>query len=298
MSATAEGDAVVLTLHDSARIARLFGMHPTYVWVAEARPDGNPPLDSVRVEYVAPQIPEPDDSTRADAARSARRYQASTTYFHRYIDAGDRLESPIWLVVDDLVPLRVNEHRCTASGDAWCPSGPAMAADSGWTVDNSSIARLLRPADDAPRTDWKSLGVRFYLKAVRPGRTTIRVRGVHAPSDTVPSRTPPERELARDVIVTLPLARIRITPRPDVVVAGRMFFLGTRVFDVNGHAVAEYPVRYDVEGERGARGARSESAISLDLRRRGKTRIVASVPGLADTLVVTIVDSSATTPKR
>ena len=82
MTATAEGNAVVLTLHDSARIARLFGMYPAYVWVAEARPDGNPPLDSVRVEYIAPEIPEPDAITRADAVRSARRYQASITYFH------------------------------------------------------------------------------------------------------------------------------------------------------------------------------------------------------------------------
>jgi hypothetical protein len=78
-------------------------------------------------------------------------------------------------VVDDLVPLRVNEHQCTA--DAWCPSGPARATDS-------------------------------------------------------------------------------------------------------------------------AREARSASVISLDLRRRGRTRIVARVPGLADTLVVTVVDSSAAAPSR
>jgi hypothetical protein len=140
--------------------------------------------------------------------------------------------------------------------------------------------------------------VRFYLKAVRPGRTTIRVHGVHAPSDTVPSRTPPEHELARDVIVTLPLARIRITPRPALAVAGQVFYLGARVFDASGRAVAEYPVLYDVQGERGARGARSESVISLDLRRPGPTRIVARVPGLADTLIVNVVDSSAKAPNR
>ena len=71
VTATVDSGRVVLVLRDSAQIADLFGLRQP--WVRPIRGAPRQPftlsMDTVRVEYVAPQIPEPSAALRAEVER-------------------------------------------------------------------------------------------------------------------------------------------------------------------------------------------------------------------------------------
>lgn len=297
MRATVKGDVVVLVLRDSARIFRLFGMRPRVVQAWEERPDtAVSSLDSVGVEYVDPPIPEPDAATRTEAARSLRRHEASITTISRFIDGQGEHGRALWVVVGDSIPVRVSESHCTYDA---CTVGPHSATtDSGWSVADTSIARL-QPVFRDTTSRHRYLGflrARWYLKALRPGRTLIAVRGIHSPSDSAPSSEPPAHEIRREVIVTLPLGRVELTPRPNSVVVRRQLDITARVFDTAGQSLGDVPVTIEVQD--GSRySTLSLVPIAIDMSLTGPTRIIARVGPLTDTLTVTILDSSAV-PKR
>ena len=197
---------VVLTFLDSAQIARLFGMRPAIVDAWHSRPgaEGRSSRDSVRVEYVEPQIPLPDSATRDDAAHSRRRYEASISLVARYING--RVEA-LQLRVGDSTAVYVSEMQCRHDV---CTTG-STPLDSGWTVADTSIARLQVVPPDS--TDGHTVfifgGKPLYLKALKPGRTMLRVRGIQSGLDSAPSSEPPARELEREVIVTPREQRLR-----------------------------------------------------------------------------------------
>jgi hypothetical protein len=278
----------VLTLRDSAVIARLFGMRPTFVKVWQRRPeDASRHLqDSVRVEYEAPEIPAPGSATRADAARSRRSFEERIHSNVRYIGGGVPVWEPLWLVVGDSTEVSLGEMHCVYDS---CTSGYSTLTDSGWAIHEPEIARVDTIATS--RFDHMRVTVRGpgrYVKALRPGRTTLRVIGVHGASDTVASSKPPARELTREIIVTRPIRRVEIVPRPDTVRVRERFTLRVRVTDSAGEELAGLPVTLDVlDGDRTRHDA--SKSVDLSLTSPGSTRIVARLGTYADTVTVTVV---------
>lgn len=205
--ATVDNGRVVLIFRDSAEIARLFGMRPATVEVWNGSPGngGRFSRDSARVEYIVPQIPLPDSATRDDAARSRRRYEASVSMIWRYI-AGGSNSGPLVLEVGDSAAVYVAEQRCHYDV---CTSG-STPLDEGWSIVDSSIARLrlVRSDSNEGHTLFIFGGTPRYVKALRPGRTTLQVRGIRSALDSAPSSKPPERDLDREIIV-----KERGTPR-------------------------------------------------------------------------------------
>jgi alpha-tubulin suppressor-like RCC1 family protein len=292
--AWAEGDRVEISLRDRAAITRLFGMRPAFVRLWHVRPDETVEYtsDSVRVAYVAPRIPAPDSATRADAARSRRKFESSIHWISRYIDGGSDPWRPLWLVVADSLPLRIAEQRCTYDV---CSIGPEPVADSGWTIGDTSVAELRLPVPD---TSSGSVELRYgaptrrYVKARRPGRTTIRVVGLRGASDTAASQKPPEREITREVVVTRAVRRLHIESSTDTVVARTPVEVLVRAFDEKGAEIPGIPLGLTVIGDAGYQATSSE-AMTVSFMKAGPGRIAVSLRGMVDTLRFTVVDSTA-----
>ena len=294
MRRAVEGGRVVLTLRDSAQVARLFGMRPAFVqaWNRGPRDADQYSFDSVRVQYVAPVIPLPTAATRQDAARSRRRYQASISTIIRFLNGGDAFR-PLWLVIGDSVKVSLGEMYCRH--DACSSGGYSALRDSGWTILDTSIARLHAVQRDSsddidvlvPGNESK------YVKALRAGRTVLRVRGLHGPSDTAASSKPPARELERELIVAPPIDRVEIVPRPDSIRALETFVWRVRVLGRDGAEITGLPWQLEVlEGDN--RGIRiGPEPVSLLFAAPGRIRIAARLGTYTDTLSVKVVAPNA-----
>ena len=290
MHASVERGQIVLTLRDSAKIARLFGMRPPSVQAWHRGPDEvhDSWSAAVRVEYVAPTIPPPTAATRLDAARSRRRYEASITTISRYIK-GREPWRPLWLENGDSVAVSVGEMRCHHDS---CSSGEyAGLRDSGWTILDTTIARVQRVLQDSSDDIEILIGgrERTYVKALRAGRTILRVGGVHGPSDTAASSTPPAHQIEREIIVTPPIGRVEIVPRPDSVRALETVTLSVRVLDREGHEVTGLPWQLEVlDGD--TRGIRLGPApVPLVFNSAGRTRITVRLGPHTDSLSILVV---------
>lgn len=299
MRASVEDGRVVLTLRDSARIARLFGMRPAFVSTWQQRPEEGYRFsrDSVRVEYVSPRIPAPDAATRADAARSRRRFEESIHLVSRYIAGGSDRWGRLWLVVGDSAAVHVDEMRCTYDA---CISSPAIVGDSGWTIDDPRVARVQSAGRDARDAELLAMSGRphRYVTALRPGRTTLRVRGVHGPSDTAASRQPPQRKLEREIIVTPPVGRVEIVPRPDTVRVREPFTLRVRVVDRAGNEIAGVPATLESLDGDGRYVRDASGPVQMILTSPGRTRLVARLGVHTDTLTVTVVAPESPGPRE
>jgi hypothetical protein len=282
------GDRIVLTLTDRASITRLFGLRPATVTVWRVTPYSAPehPSGAVPVRYVAPQIPLPDSATWAAAVRGRRAYQARISTITRRIGTwGD-----LWLSVGDTIPLPIDEEQCV-----WdvCGGVGNAVADSGWSVDDSAVVTLTRTCGDDHRQ------LRFpapapgnacvVAHAHRIGRTVVRVRGLHGVSDTLPSEEPPASTLERAVIVGPVVSRLEWTTRPDTSVVGDSVTFQVRALDRAGNPIAGSPVALSFES-----GPHSQVSTGATGRMRfdtpGRRRVVATLRGLADTVVVTVVE--------
>lgn len=292
MRAGVERGHVILTLRDTAQIARLFGMRPASVQVWHRRPgeEDRYSSDTVRVEYVAPNIPLPTAATRQDAARSRRRYEASISTVSRFIKGGDPWH-PLWLEVGDSVSVSVGEMHCRY--DSCSGGGYDVVSDSAWAILDSSIARMeLVQQDSSDDIEILIAGrQRRYVKGLRPGHTVLRVHGLHGASDTAASSTPPARQIERELIVAPPIARVEIVPRPDSVRAQETITLRVRVLDREGREVDGLPWQLEVlDGEsRGIRLGPEPQPIVFSAPGRG--RITARLGAHTDTLSVNVVPS-------
>ena len=297
MQASVEDGRVVLTLRDSAQISRLFGMRPVFVSTWQQRPEEGYRFsrDSVRVEYVSPQIPVPDAATRADAARSRRRFEESIRSTSRYISGGGDRWGRLWLVVGDSAAVHVDEMRCTYDA---CISSPAIVGDSGWTIDDPRVARVQSAVLDTSNARFPFGPARNvqYVKALRPGRTTLRVRGVHGPSDTAVSRRPPQRKLEREIIVTPPIGRVEIVTRPDTLRVRELFTFRVRVADRAGNELAGVPATLEVLDGDGRYVRDASGPVQMGLTSSGRTRIVARLGVHTDTLAVMVIAPESPRP--
>jgi hypothetical protein len=288
--ASTEGQRVVLTLRDSTTIVRLFGLRPPTATVYRGRPeDGNDTRSAtVRIEYVAPQIPVPDSAFRADAARRLRRYEASVNWIKRWITIGNRsVGSTAILEVGDSATLGVGEMHCRHDA---CSSSPFAAPDSGWAVDDTSIVRLRPPrASTGAAEDILHRTPRPAVVGLRPGRSTVQVRGLHAASDTMPSREPVASALQRELIVTSAIGRVEVLPHIDTVRVGERVEFRARVTDRAGQTIDGLPVEWRLQNSAYSQIGEEQTPRSITFDTRGTQTIVARVGSRSDSLVVIVV---------
>jgi len=296
MNASVDDDRVVITLRDSAQIARLFGMRPTSVEARLHRPGERLRLvpDTVHVEYVEPMIPEPDAATRDDASRSRRRYEESVNWVQRYLSGGTGNPwKPMWLVVGDSAAVSVTEWECHHDA-CW---GGQMVLDSSWTIRDTRIAEL-RPmrSDSSNGEEIIVIGnTTRYVKALRPGRTVLRVDGVHGVSDTAASSKPPARTLERAIVVTAPMKRIEITPRPETVRGREIVTYRVRAWDRTGQEFTDLPWRLEIFDGDYHSSREGPDPASLVFATPRRVRLVAHLGALTDTLTISVI---ATPPSR
>ncbi len=277
---TLENNRIILTLDNPAVIARLFGTRPKYVRVARQTPNLAPTYesDSVPIRYVAPQIPQPDSALLAEAERGRRRHEASITSISRNIRGGEGWWGidDLWVPVGDSIRLNLVEMNCHYDS---CGEG-RQVSDSGWSVRDSSIVRIRPNCGEGC----------VFAYAHRTGKTMISVRGLHGPSDTMPSYKPPEHRIDRRITVGRPVAQVAILPRPDTVLLGQPYTFRARAFDRAGRVVPDVPIEIVVDiGHR--LGTLATKPYPAEFRVTGRRPVIATFRGLADTLIVTVIDA-------
>jgi hypothetical protein len=204
-SAALENGSVVVSYRDSAEIRQAFGLHPAAVMLLVNLPAqmGDGGIFAAPVQYIDPPIML-DSAERVEVAKEHRRREASINRFGRGIDGGS-LGRTLSIAVGDSVNLWVQYYHCLSDLCSTYDFDDRESRDWGrWSLSDSSVATLHRlngwgeasgyPASDDDRAR--------KLVARRPGRTMLRVSGVHTAADTMPSRTPLDSILEREIVVT------------------------------------------------------------------------------------------------
>jgi hypothetical protein len=289
LTARVDSGRVVFILTDSLRIASLFGLRPEWVrpWRLSPEEPFNITLDSVRVEYVAPQIPMPDSTLRAEAARRLRAYEDRVTWTNRYIDGGLRGGGAIWLVVGDSTEVQLVEDQCV---NDVCYGRSSVVPDSGWAVADTSIAHVHTMLPGTDRSVFHSSTPAVYLVARRPGRTTLRARGLHG-APTMSRRNDRERgRLSLDVVVAPGIGQVEIEPHADIVSIRKPLELSVRVVDDAGNPLEHAPVSITlIDGpHREVRGG--NDPMTVYFATPGRRMLIAAFGGRADTSYVNVVE--------
>jgi hypothetical protein len=289
--AAVEGGHVVLTVDDSATIRRLFGLRPEWVTLRASAPGDRAHRGpySVRVTYVAPRLPPVTDALRAEAARQRRAYEASISRASRSIGRTDGAgwSDTLWVPMGTTAPLAVESLRCTHDV---CSGSGASADGATWTTDDTAVLRL-RVRREADLTAFSSAGrTRVVAVPVRPGRTTVRVAGLHDDADSLPARRPRARALSRPAVVTPRVGRVEILPRPTSMRRGDSVAFRVRVYTAAGAPLDGAPaeLRWDVGTTTRVRDARRPVAVSFDSA--GRRLLVGRFLHLADTLSVDVTE--------
>lgn len=296
-AAWVENGSVVLALRDSAVIARLLGLRPERLAVGMGRPGiyRYTPPDIAVVEYVDPQIPEPDSALRAEAARSRRANEAADTRIGRHLHATPESDGVVWVATGDSTAFLVTESFCQSDV---CRSLRAELSAAGWTAADSSIVEL-RPYVNPRRPPSRTPMITAVGR--RAGETRVRVHGLSGPSDTMPNSTPLPRELERAIRVTEPVGSVRLSPRVREARADEPVVLRGEVRDTRGRAIEGVPFRVDFGMTPRVQETRFGPApVQLSFDRAGRYTVVASFGGRADTLVVDVLprrDSTAVHPR-
>jgi hypothetical protein len=233
-------------------------------------------------------IAQPSTEMQADAKRARRVNDPIDFRVHRYIEAKGDIDRVIWLSVGDSVALRLAESHCEYD---YCSSGRGGLRDSTWEVDDRRIARLQHVDPHASRKgiDFFGGSPHFYLKALRPGRTVVRVRGVSGLLDAAAEWEGATGVVERVVAVTPPIARVEIFSRPDTVRRRESFLVRARAFARGGEVVEGLPFVFEpLDGS----NVRLGEDVPILLNSRGPTRIVARLREFADTTTVFVVDSA------
>ena len=228
-SASIQRGAVVLMLRDSAAIMRTFGLLPRRVVVSRRQPfcAERDRRDSVDVEYVAPRLPEADSAFRAPGRITRRGFGTRTERVTQFITSGhDGGSRTIWVAEGDSATIGVSVSRCRYDT---CRIGRRTLSDSAWKVADTTVARVL------PRNGVDQSPPSFYLKGVRAGRTVVRVD--EPKRNDVDSTLQPPAELP--VLVTPPIERLQIWPRPDTMRVGDLVAFRVRGIGRSGRVVEQ-----------------------------------------------------------
>ena len=209
LAATLENGSIVLTYRDTAEIRQSFGLHPSAVMLLLNFPweMGYGGIFAAPARYIDPPIVL-DSAQRVAVGKERRRREGRINSFSRVIDGGPQSRT-LSMAVGDSVDVLIQYYHClvdlcgTYDFEDRAPRGWGR-----WTLTDSSIATLhrMRPWGEAagypPNDDDRAR----KLVARRPGRTMLRISGVHTAADTMPSYTPLDSILEREIIVT-PAAR-------------------------------------------------------------------------------------------
>jgi hypothetical protein len=267
----------VITVRDSAMLALLFWDRPTHLWVGTSIPSLR--LGSVVVRYADPQLLPASKEALAEYDRALER-EGWSPWTRTLLAGKSSTTDTVWLQVGEQLTTWVREEQVRGI-DSYNVRSDFTA--SGWTSSDSSVVALA-PANAHPPS--------ITLVALRPGRSTIGVRGLRGASDALP-RSPRAKTLTRTYIVTRRLTRVEIAPRPKEIVAGSKPKLIARVIDDRGVVVRGAPVGfyviYDPPGKYGPEG----SADDADLTTPGPRRFIAYFENFADTLDVQVVPRRA-----
>ena len=205
VAATLENGSVVLSYRDTVEIRQSFGLHPASVMLLVRVPPeiGDHGIFAAPVRYIDPPILL-DSAERVVVAKEHRRREASINRYGRGIDGGPHGRT-LSMAVGDSVDLWIQYYHCLVDLCGEHDFEDRAPRDWGrWSLSDSSVATLHRsnvldegsgfPPNDRDRAR--------KLVARRPGRTTIRVTGVHTAADTMPSLTRLDSILEREIIVT------------------------------------------------------------------------------------------------
>jgi hypothetical protein len=289
-TAFVENRSVVIVLRDSAVIRRLFGLRPTHVTSWQRIPTDTASLpreDSVRVEYVAPQIPEPDSAFKAEAVRAHRRYYTSVHRSYRELkrSSGDRA-GPIWLNVGDSTSLSVFVIKCASD---FCSERNEDTYVAGLTVDDTSIAELRTPAASEGQRRLR-ITPQIQLLARRPGTTTVRLRGLPIDADEEEGGRKSQRELARAVFVAPAIARVELSPRRDTVRVHESVEFHLRAIDITGEVIEHLPASLTVDNEPASGELHTATdPLRVMFRTAGTRILIGRLGSHADTLRITVV---------
>ena len=280
---------VVLTYRDSATISRLFMLRQPTVVVSRLTPTDSLAIqETVPVDYVQPEIPPPNDETRAEAERARRAYDRSVRRVERYITGGPQPYGTLWIQLGDSGLAGVGEMHCFHDV-CW---GPSFESAITWSVDDTSVVSTRVVVPDTLSPD--SSIVYFTFSRARPlmlrgrklGRTMVRAELEASESDTVPSRTPPSRSLSREVNVIPRVARIELTVPRRTIRAGEEVELRVRVVDRLGHRLA-VPVDLEHAGNGTVMGESRERVPYIFSA--GRATVIARFGPMADTLVLGVL---------
>ena len=269
---------LVITIRDSAMLALLFDGRPTRVMVQSDA--GYTGLGRPVVRYVDPQLLAPSTAALAEYDRALGRdgwgpwtRMMGTTSFGA-VDS-------VWMEVGDSIRAAVGESQCRPIDSCNTRSDFSAAA---WTSSDSSIIRV--------EGSTVTGRVSATIVALRPGRSTVAVDGLHGPSDDLP-RSTPVRTIAHHIVVTNRLTRLQITPRPTTIVAGSRVKPAVQLIDENGAIVTDAPVNffviYDWPDNKDWGSKRYDLGTRADLTTPGHRRFIAYFGKLADTLDTQVI---------
>jgi hypothetical protein len=126
----------------------------------------------------------------------------------------------------------------------------------------------------------------MILAAARPGRLKVRATGVHTPADTMPSGTSLDSILEREVIVTRPVARVMISPRPSSMIAGSPMAFTARVLDRAGRTVEGPSV--DLKWDTNASVTSPSKPVTVTFTQPGRHWVAATLGAYTDSLPVDV----------
>jgi hypothetical protein len=291
VKADVEGRRVTVTLQDSALIARLFALRPDSVPIVTHMPRylGDTKRSFARVHYVEPRLPALDSAGYAKAVANQREYDSRVLALSRSLSGGND-NALLWLAVGDSAELGIEEWQCR--GDLCGHYYGYLGAPQNWgkwSVADPRIARLHRST--ANHGDFRFAGQRDQVKtivALRPGRTKVRTVGVHTLADSVASTDPLDSLMEREVIVTRPIGRLRISPRPATMVAGGSAWFRVDALDRRGRRVQGAPVdfRWGVTGGYSVNVAPNPVRVRFD--EPGLYHLVAALGNHADTVNIDV----------
>jgi len=205
-SATLENGGIVVSYRDTVEIKQAFGLHPAAVMLLMNLPAemGDGGIFAAPVRYIDPPIVL-DSAERVAVGKERRRREASINSYGRWIDGGAHGRT-LSIAVGDSVDVWVQYSHCLSDLCSEYDFMDREPRDWGqWSLGDSSVATLHRsnvlneassgfPDNDRDRAR--------KVVARRPGRTILRVSGVHTAADTMPSRTPLDSILEREIVVT------------------------------------------------------------------------------------------------
>jgi hypothetical protein len=170
-------------------------------------------------------------------------------------------------------------------------------ADSGWWADDTTIVRLEPPTSVTQDGAYERVP-RVRLVGLRSGRTMLHVRGLRSDADTMPGGEHLPGELARELVVTPRPARLALRPAADTARPGRSLRIGIEVGDAAGDPIPDAPVEVTADLGSYRIGTVGTVSISVTFERPGSRQVTASLGGLADTVLVTVLDSGPPTRKH